>query len=54
VDDPLLPAQHFNWLILSIPMNKAMFDADAEFTPRELNHYADQGVRVFLAAYGTD
>lgn len=53
-DDPLLAAQHFNWLILSIPLNKAMFHgSDTEFTPSELEHYADEGVRVFLAAYGT-
>jgi TetR/AcrR family transcriptional repressor of mexJK operon len=53
VDDPLLAAQHFNWLILSIPLNKAMFHgSDAAFTPAELEHFADEGVRVFLAAYG--
>jgi AcrR family transcriptional regulator len=53
VDDPLLAAQHFNWLILAIPLNKAMFHgSDTEFTSEELEHYADEGVRVFLAAYG--
>jgi TetR/AcrR family transcriptional regulator, mexJK operon transcriptional repressor len=53
LDDPLLAAQHFNWLILSIPLNKAMFHGgDATFTPAELEHLADEGVRVFLAAYG--
>jgi TetR/AcrR family transcriptional regulator, mexJK operon transcriptional repressor len=54
VDDPLLAAQYFNWLILSIPLNKAMFHgSDTEFTPSELGRYADEGVRIFLAAYGT-
>ncbi len=54
MDDPLLAAQQFNWLILSIPLNKAMFHGgDAGFTPSELEHYADEGVRVFLAAYAT-
>jgi TetR/AcrR family transcriptional repressor of mexJK operon len=54
VDDPLLAAQHFNWLILSIPLNKAMFHGnDIRFTAAELQRYADEGVRVFLAAYGT-
>ena len=54
VDDPLLAAQHFNWLILSIPLNKAMFyGCDTKFTRAELKLYADEGVRVFLAAYGT-
>jgi TetR/AcrR family transcriptional regulator, mexJK operon transcriptional repressor len=53
LDDPLLAAQHFNWLILSIPLNQAMFSGgDTEFEARELERYADEGVRVFLAAYG--
>jgi TetR/AcrR family transcriptional repressor of mexJK operon len=52
VEDPALAAQHFNWLILSIPMNTAMFDPDAQFTREELERYADEGVGVFLAAYG--
>jgi TetR/AcrR family transcriptional repressor of mexJK operon len=52
VDDPLLAAQHLNWLILSIPLNKAMFHgSDNQFTPTELERFADEGVRVFLAAY---
>jgi AcrR family transcriptional regulator len=52
--DPMLAAQHFNWLVLSIPLNKAMAYATDEplFTPAELDHYADEAVRVFLAAYG--
>jgi TetR/AcrR family transcriptional regulator, mexJK operon transcriptional repressor len=52
--DPMLAAQHFNWLVLSIPLNKAMAYAeeDSLFTEAELNHYADEAVRVFLAAYG--
>ncbi len=54
IDDPSLAAQHFNWLILSIPLNTSMFDPEATFTPDELNHYADEGVLVFLAAYGSD
>lgn len=54
VPDAMLAAQHFNWLVLSIPLNAAM-SLPIEgplFTRRELNHYADAGVRVFLAAYG--
>jgi len=54
VADPLLAAQHFNWLILSIPLNRAMFHGtDTGFTPAELERLADEGVRVFLAAYGS-
>ena len=53
VDDPLLAAQHFNWLVLSIPLNQAMFAAsEAELAPADLDRWADEGVRVFLAAYG--
>jgi len=52
VPDPQLAAEHFNWLILSIPMNRAMFSGDDEpFDRRELERYADEAVRVFLAAY---
>jgi TetR/AcrR family transcriptional regulator, mexJK operon transcriptional repressor len=52
VPDPLLAAQQLNWLILSIPLNKAMFHgSDTTFTARELQRYADEAVRVFLAAY---
>jgi TetR/AcrR family transcriptional regulator, mexJK operon transcriptional repressor len=55
VDDPLLAAQHLNWLILSIPLNRAMFHGnDIEFTSSELERYADEGARVFLAAYGAE
>ncbi len=53
VDDPLLAAQHFHWLVLSVLLNQAMFGGDEEFPTSELEHYADEGVRVFLAAYGS-
>ena len=52
VDDPLLAAQNFNWLVLSIPLNEAMFrGSDTRFTTRQLHRWADEAVRVFLAAY---
>jgi TetR/AcrR family transcriptional repressor of mexJK operon len=51
LDDPVLAAAHFNWLILSIPMNAAMFCPGREFSQEELDHHAAAGVRVFLAAY---
>jgi AcrR family transcriptional regulator len=50
VPDPLLAAEHFNWLILSIPMNRAMFSG-VEEPADKLEYYADEAVRVFLAAY---
>jgi TetR/AcrR family transcriptional repressor of mexJK operon len=53
LDDPPLAAAHFNWLIMSIPLNQAMLCGDDEPpTPADLDRYADTGVRVFLAAYG--
>jgi len=52
VPDPLLAAQHFNWLVLAIPLNQAMFQgSDTVFEADELQHYADEGVRLFLAGY---
>jgi TetR/AcrR family transcriptional repressor of mexJK operon len=51
VEDPELAAQHFNWLVLSIPLNRAMFSIEEKFTEAELRRYADEAVRVFLAAY---
>ena len=51
LDDARLAAQHFNWLVLSIPLNQAMFSVDLDFSPAELDRYADEAVRIFLAAY---
>jgi TetR/AcrR family transcriptional repressor of mexJK operon len=52
LDDPRLAAAHFNWLVMSIPLNQAMLLGDDEpATPAELDRYADGGVRAFLAAY---
>lgn len=53
--DPLLAAQNLNYLILSVPMNEAMFAGqDKAFSRRRLHRYADEAIRVFLAAYGAD
>jgi TetR/AcrR family transcriptional regulator, mexJK operon transcriptional repressor len=53
LDDPLLAAAHFNWLVMSIPLNRAMLLGD-ESPPADadLDRFADSGVSVFLAAYG--
>jgi TetR/AcrR family transcriptional repressor of mexJK operon len=54
LDDPVLAAEHFNWLVMSIPLNRAMLLGDDQpLTQADLNRYADAGVTVFLAAYGT-
>jgi TetR/AcrR family transcriptional regulator, mexJK operon transcriptional repressor len=51
IDDPLMAASHFAYLVLSIPQERAMFRAGEQFTAAELEQFADAGVRVFLAAY---
>jgi TetR/AcrR family transcriptional regulator, mexJK operon transcriptional repressor len=52
LDDPVLAANHFAWLVLAIPLDEAMFrGTDQEFAPAELEAQAAAGVRVFLAAY---
>ena len=52
VDDPRLAAAHFNWLVMSIPLNQAMLrGTDAPASPEELDRYADAGVRAFVRAY---
>jgi AcrR family transcriptional regulator len=54
IDEPVLAANHFTWLVVSIPVNKFMFCGDdTRFTDAELDHYADTAVRVFVAAYST-
>jgi AcrR family transcriptional regulator len=54
MEDPLLAAEQFNWLILSIPMNRAMFDAGSVTDTSHHAVYADAAVNVFLAAYGAE
>ncbi|MFD0367923.1 TetR/AcrR family transcriptional regulator [Streptomyces sp. NPDC059071] len=51
IGDPLLAAHHFAGLLLWIPVNKAMFHGSAQHDDTELERYATEGVRVFLAAY---
>jgi TetR/AcrR family transcriptional regulator, mexJK operon transcriptional repressor len=52
LDDPPLAAEHFIWLVLSIPLNRAMLLGDNHSVRAEdLDHYADAGVDTFLAAY---
>lgn len=53
LEDAPLAAAHFNWLIMSAPINRAMLlGHDEAPAPAELDRYAESGVRVFLAAYG--
>jgi TetR/AcrR family transcriptional repressor of mexJK operon len=53
LEDPNLAAEHLLWLILSIPLNQALLLGDENsFTDAALDRYADEGVAVFLRAYG--
>ena len=54
VEDPNLAAAQFNWLVMSAPLNQAMLlGRDHALSKRELERHADDGVRTFLAAFGT-
>jgi TetR/AcrR family transcriptional repressor of mexJK operon len=53
LDDPRLAAEQFVWLVLSIPLNRAMLLGDDHgVNADDLDRYADAGVTAFLAAYG--
>ena len=52
VDDRRLAAGHFAFLVLGMPLDKAMLCGDVGgFGGAELERLADAGVRAFLAAY---
>jgi AcrR family transcriptional regulator len=54
VEDANLAASQFNWLVMSAPLNQAMLlGRHHTVSKRELDRHADEGVRTFLAAYGT-
>lgn len=51
--DPHRAATEFNWLVMSAPLNRAMLlGEDAAPAAAEIDRWADDGVRTFLAAYG--
>jgi AcrR family transcriptional regulator len=52
IDDAEMAASQFNWLIMSEPINRAMLLGDDSIpTPAALRRHAEEGVRIFLAAY---
>jgi hypothetical protein len=54
-EDPRLAAAHFNWLVMSVPLNVVMFLGERALpSARDLNRFADAGVAAFLAAYGSE
>jgi len=53
VDDASVAASGFLWMAVSVPLNEATLRGeDDRFSPSELDSFADEGVRVFMAAYG--
>lgn len=53
IDDPQMAAEHFNWLVMSTPVNQAMLCGGTGLPGRaSLGRYAEAGARAFLAAYG--
>ena len=51
IDDPLLAASHFAFLVVGRVLDKSFFYRDAPFSRRELNAQANAGVQAFLRAY---
>ena len=51
IDDPATAASHFNWLVMSAPINQAMLLGDLR-DPLDTDRHAARGVDAFLAIYG--
>jgi AcrR family transcriptional regulator len=52
LDEPMVAATQFNWLVMGDPVNRAMFFGVVHFSATEQQRHLTQSVRVFLAAYG--
>ena len=53
IDDPVVAASHFNWLVMGDPVNRAMLLGDDAIPGRAaLRRHATKAVRVFLEGYG--
>ena len=46
-----MPSDRQHWLIMSMPINRAMFLGDEGIPAADLEQQVDAGVRTFLAAY---
>ena len=52
IDDPMIVASHFNWLVMSAPLNRVMLLGNKAIPKQtELRRHAAGCVRMFLAAY---
>ncbi|MGH9725811.1 MAG: TetR/AcrR family transcriptional regulator, partial [Candidatus Acidiferrales bacterium] len=52
IESPKVAAEHFWWLILSGPLDRAMLLGEESFAESALDKTADDGVLAFLRAYG--
>jgi TetR/AcrR family transcriptional repressor of mexJK operon len=53
IEDPLIAAGHYAFLVLGLPLDRAMFlGLPPDLSSAELDRQADAAVDVFLAAYG--
>jgi TetR/AcrR family transcriptional regulator, mexJK operon transcriptional repressor len=52
LDEPMVAATQFNWLVMGDPINRAMFYGTVHLSAAERRRHLTQSVRVFLAAYG--
>jgi TetR/AcrR family transcriptional regulator, mexJK operon transcriptional repressor len=51
MDDPMVAATQFNWLVMADPVNRAMFLGELTLTAKQQGQHLSQSVRAFLAAY---
>lgn len=52
IDDPMIAASQFNWLVMSAPLNRAMLLGDGAIPKASaLRRHAAESARVFLGAY---
>jgi len=52
LDDPLVAASHFAFLVLGRALDKGLFCGDQPFSAAELTAQADTGAAAWLAVYG--
>ena len=54
IDDPVVAASQFNWLVMGAPLNHAMLlGLDRPPSANDLDQWATTGVSTFLAAFRT-
>jgi TetR/AcrR family transcriptional repressor of mexJK operon len=53
LEDPLMAAAHFAFLVLGRALDKSLFCGDTPFSGAELTAQADAGAAAFLAVYGS-